>query len=115
MITGAGRLRARYVVHAVGPVWHGGNADEPALLAGAYRNSLAIAAAHGARTIAFPAISAGIYGYPLDRAAPLALGVARDYALAHPIFDEIRFVLFSSDSFDAFAAALQTLGGGDKT
>jgi O-acetyl-ADP-ribose deacetylase (regulator of RNase III) len=111
VITGAGHLRARYVVHAVGPVWQGGHADEPALLASAYRNSLALAAAHGARTIAFPSISTGIYSYPLDLAAPLALGVARDFALAQPAFDEIRFILFSPDSFTAFAAALRTLAG----
>lgn len=106
VITGAGRLRARHVVHTVGPVWEGGHAGEPDLLASAYRKSLALAAANGARTIAFPSISTGIYGYPIARAAPLALGVARDYALAHPDFTEIRFVLFSPDSFAAFAAAL---------
>src|SRR5262249_45557228 len=109
VITGAGHLRARYVVHTVGPVWHGGNADEPALLASAYRNSLVLAAAHGARTIAFPALSTGIYGYPPDLAAPVALGVARDYALAQPTFSEIRFVLFSEGSFATFAAALRAL------
>lgn len=111
VITGAGHLRARYVVHAVGPVWQGGHADEPALLASAYRNSLTLAAAHGARTIAFPSLSTGIYSYPLDRAAPLALGVVRDYALAYPTFAEIRFILFSAESFAAFAAALGTMTG----
>jgi O-acetyl-ADP-ribose deacetylase (regulator of RNase III) len=110
VITGAGRLHARYVVHAVGPVWHGGTAGEPALLASAYRNSLALAAAHGARTIAFPSLSTGVYGYPLDLAAPVALGVARDYALAQPTFSEIRFVLFSAGSFATFAATLRALG-----
>ncbi len=112
VITGAGRLAARYVVHTVGPVWQGGGAGEPALLAGAYRNSLALAAARGARTIAFPAISAGVYGYPLGRAAAVAVGVARDYALAKSDFTEIRFVLFSADSFAAFAAALRDLPDG---
>ena len=96
MITGAGRLAAQHVVHTVGPVWQGGGARRASeLLASAYRNSLALAAAHGARTIAFPAISAGIYGYPLEQAAAVALGVARDFALARPDFTEIRFVLFS--------------------
>ena len=109
VITGAGRLAARHVVHAVGPVWQGGRAGEPELLASAYRNSLTLAAAQGARTIAFPAISAGIYGYPLDRAAAVALGIARDYALARPDFAEIRFVLFSADSFAAFEMALRSL------
>lgn len=109
VITGAGRLQARHVVHTVGPVWRGGAAGEPDLLASAYRNSLALAAAHGAWTIAFPSISTGVYGYPLAQAAPLALAVARDYALSHPDFAEIRFVLFSTDSFDAFKAALDVL------
>ena len=109
VITGAGRLAAQYVVHTVGPVWHGGGAQEPELLANAYRNSLALAAAHGAHTIAFPAISAGIYGYPLDQAAAAALGVARDFAFARPDFTEIRFVLFSAGSFAAFEAALDAL------
>lgn len=109
VITGAGRLAAQYVVHTVGPVWQGGGAQEPQLLASAYRNSLALAAAHGARTIAFPAISAGIYGYPLAQAAAVALGVARDFALARPDFTEIRFVLFSAESFAAFETALDAL------
>lgn len=112
VITGAGHLDARHIVHTVGPVWRGGRSGESGLLASAYRNSLALAAAHGARTIAFPAISAGIYGYPLDRAASIALGVARDYALDKADFAEIRFVLFSADSFAAFAAALAALPDG---
>ena len=109
VITGAGRLAARHVIHTVGPVWRGGESGEPDLLASAYRNSLALAAAHAARTVAFPAISAGIYGYPLDRAASIALGVARDYALANADFAEICFVLFSAETFAAFAAVLAAL------
>ena len=109
VITGAGRLNARHVVHTVGPVWQGGDKGEPELLTSAYRNSLILAAAHEARTIAFPAISAGVYGYPLKQAAAIALGVARDYALAKPDFAEIRFVLFSGESFVAFAEALDAL------
>ncbi|HEY8600451.1 MAG TPA: O-acetyl-ADP-ribose deacetylase [Thermomicrobiales bacterium] len=109
VISRAGRLAAHHVVHTVGPVWQGGGAQEPQLLASAYRNSLALAAVHGARTIAFPAISAGIYGYPLDQAAGVALGVAHDFALARPDFTEIRFVLFSAASFAAFEAALAAL------
>jgi len=109
VITSAGRLDARYVVHTVGPVWHGGGHGEPALLASAYRASLTLAAEQGARTIAFPSISTGVYHYPIDLAAPLALGVARDYALAHDHFREIRFVLFSPAALRAFATALETL------
>jgi len=109
VITSAGRLDARYVVHTVGPVWNGGGHGESALLASAYRASLALAAEHGAHTIAFPSISTGVYRYPIEQAAPLALGVARDYALTHADFWEIRFVLFSSETLRAFATALETL------
>jgi O-acetyl-ADP-ribose deacetylase len=109
VITGAGQLHARYVVHTVGPVWNRGRQGEPELLASAYRKSLELAAQHGARTIAFPSISTGIYGYPVALAAPIALGVARDYALAHESFAEIRFVLFSADTLAAFVAALDNL------
>lgn len=112
VITTAGRLDARYVVHTVGPVWNGGGRGEPALLASAYRNSLALAAERGARTIAFPSISTGVYRYPTEQAAPLALGVARDYALTHDVFLEIRFVLFSPETFRTFATALEALDEG---
>lgn len=109
VITSAGQLAARYVVHTVGPVWNGGEHGEPALLAEAYRASLTLAAEHGARTIAFPSISTGVYRYPIALAAPLALGVARDYALEHDHFREIRFILFSPETFRAFTAALDAL------
>ncbi len=112
VITGAGLLNARYIVHTVGPVWNGGAHGEPALLANAYRASLALAAEHGAHTIAFPAISTGVYHYPTAQAATLALGVARDYALAHADFTEIRFVLFSPETFRVFATTLETLADG---
>jgi O-acetyl-ADP-ribose deacetylase len=88
--TGAGRLPARYVIHAVGPVWHGGGAGEDELLASAYRRALEVAEELGCRTIAFPALSTGIYGYPVELAAPVAVGAARPFAEQ---FDEIRFVL----------------------
>lgn len=109
VITTAGRLQARHVVHTVGPVWRGGHSGEPALLASAYRSSLALAAEHGARTIAFPSLSTGVYGYPVDLAVTVALGVARDYALAHPTFAEVRFILFGDHNMAAFAAALDAL------
>ncbi len=109
VITRAGQLRARHVIHAVGPVWNGGQQREPELLASAYRSSLALAAEYGARSVALPSISTGIYGYPVELAAPLALGVAREYALAHDTFREIRFILFSADTLATFAAALAAL------
>ncbi len=105
VITGAGNLPARYVIHAVGPVWQGGGRGEAALLASAYRSSLTLAAEHGVRTIAFPSISTGVYGYPVAAAARVALDAVED-ALEHMRFDEVRFVLFSPADFEAYAAAL---------
>ena len=87
--TGAGRLPARHVIHAVGPVWSGGGAGEPELLASAYRRSLEVAEELGCRTIAFPALSSGIYGYPPELAGPVAVGAVLPFEQR---FDEIRFV-----------------------
>jgi O-acetyl-ADP-ribose deacetylase len=87
--TGAGRLAARHVVHAVGPVWQGGDADEERLLASAYRRALEVAEELGCRTIAFPALSTGIYGYPSEKAAPVAVKAVTPFV---DRFDEIRFV-----------------------
>ena len=87
--TTGGQLPARWVVHAVGPVWRGGDAGEPELLASAHRRALEVAQELGARTVAFPAISCGIYGYPPELAAPVAVGAARELANA---FEELRFV-----------------------
>jgi O-acetyl-ADP-ribose deacetylase len=87
--TTAGMLPARWVIHAVGPVWRGGNEGEPDLLASAHRRSLEVARELGARTVAFPAISCGIYAYPPELAAPVAVGAARE--VVHDL-DEIRFV-----------------------
>lgn len=109
VITTAGRLPARYVVHTVGPVWQGGKASEPSLLRRAYWNSLTLAAAHGAAIIAFPSISTGAYGYPTEMAAPVALGTACDFALEHPVFKEIRFVLFSERDLSVYRQALGAL------
>jgi O-acetyl-ADP-ribose deacetylase (regulator of RNase III) len=100
--TGAGRLPARYVIHAVGPVWHGGSAGEAELLASAYRRSLEVAEDLGCRTIAFPALSTGIYGYPAEQAAPVAVGAVRPFA---DRFDEIRFVFLDDAMRDLFASA----------
>lgn len=110
VITRAGLLRARHVVHTVGPVWQGGATGEANLLRSAYLSSLRLAAAHGARTIAFPSISTGVYGYPIERAAPVALGAVREYALKHGQFNEIRFVLFSDRDFQVYRQALEQLG-----
>lgn len=99
--TTAGQLPARWVIHTVGPVWRGGGAGEADLLASCHRRSLEEAADLGARSIAFPAISCGIYGFPPELAAPVALGAVRGHEL-----DLVRFVLFGDDTYEAFQAAL---------
>jgi O-acetyl-ADP-ribose deacetylase (regulator of RNase III) len=105
--TRAGRLPARFVVHAVGPVWRGGGEGEPALLASAYRRALEVAEEMGCRTIAFPALSTGIYGYPVELAGPVAVGAVREHA---DRFDEIRFVFLDDASRRPFATALDEVG-----
>ena len=98
--TTAGGLPARWVIHTVGPVWRGGNEEEPDLLASAHRRSLEVARELGARTVAFPAISCGIYGYPAELAAPIAVGVAREH---EGQFESIRFVFLDEGLRDVFA------------
>ena len=102
--TGAGRLAARHVIHTVGPVWNGGGFGEAELLASCHRRSLEVAAELGCRTVAFPAISTGIYGYPVELAAAVAVAAVREAAVA-PI-ELVRFVLFSDDALDAFRRAI---------
>jgi O-acetyl-ADP-ribose deacetylase (regulator of RNase III) len=89
------RLPAKYVVHAVGPVWHGGNHGEPELLAACYRNSMQIAKECNARSIAFPAISTGVYGYPLELAAPIAIATVQSCLQAAPMIEDVIFCCFS--------------------
>jgi O-acetyl-ADP-ribose deacetylase len=98
--TGAGRLPARWVIHTVGPVWRGGDSGEPELLASCHRRALEVAEELGARTVAFPAISCGVYGYPPALAAGVAVGSVRGHGL-----DVVRFVLFGDDTYEAFARA----------
>jgi O-acetyl-ADP-ribose deacetylase len=98
--TTAGELPARWVIHTVGPVWHGGGHGEPELLASCHRRALEVAQELGARTLAFPAISCGVYGYPVEQAARIALATVRD----HPL-ELVRFVLFDDDAHDAFTRA----------
>ena len=109
VITTAGRLHANYVVHTVGPVWRGGDQGEPELLRRCYWNSLQLAAAHGATSIAFPAISTGIYGYPMEKAAPIALGAARDFLQQHAEPMEVRFILFTEPDLQVYRQALAAL------
>lgn len=98
--TTGGLLPARWVIHTVGPVWHGGDQGEPELLASCHRRALAVAGELGARSVAFPAISCGVYGYPPELAAEVAVRAVRDHEL-----DLVRFVLFGDDVYEAFARA----------
>ncbi|HEX6322819.1 MAG TPA: O-acetyl-ADP-ribose deacetylase [Vicinamibacterales bacterium] len=100
-------LPARYVIHAVGPVWHGGSHGEPELLASAYRASLAHARAKGLESIAFPAISTGVYGYPLAAAAAVAVATVRAEMANPGTLRDVLFACFSQDALNAYAAELQ--------
>ena len=105
-ITGAGRLPARHVIHAVGPVWRGGTRGEPEQLASCYRRAIELAAERGCTRVAFPAISAGLYGYPLADAARIALEATRAAMQRHPEVQEARFWLFNDDAYEAFSQQL---------
>lgn len=111
VITAAGNLKARFVIHTVGPVWRGGDNNEDELLARAYRNSLALAREHDIETIAFPSISTGAYRFAIDRAAEIALRTVARFADTHR-FREVRFVLFSRADLDVYRRALQKLQTG---
>jgi O-acetyl-ADP-ribose deacetylase (regulator of RNase III) len=110
VITHAGRLPARHVIHAVGPRWRDGRHGEPDLLIGAYRRTLELAEEAGCATLALPSISTGIYGFPVERAAPLALTAVCDF-LGHDAaaLERVTFVLFDEATFEAYAAALRHL------
>jgi len=112
VLTGGGQLPARFVIHAVGPVWSGGARGEAELLAGAYRRSLELAVEQGCRSIAFPALSAGAYRYPMDQAARVGLSTAIAWLEAHARPELVRFVLFDPGAYGAFAAALEELTAG---
>ena len=106
VVSAAGALPARVVVHAVGPIWRGGDAGEPELLASAYRTSLDRAAAEGCRSVALPSISTGVYGYPVEAAAKVALQAVDAWIAEHPdALETVTFVLFSADTLEAFERA----------
>jgi O-acetyl-ADP-ribose deacetylase len=109
-ITKGYRLPARYVIHTVGPVWRGGGNGEPELLASCYRESLALAVEHGVRTLAFPAISCGIFGYPPYHAARIAVGETSRFLEAEPSIEKVVFVCFSREVYDAYRQSLKELG-----
>ena len=109
VITTGGRLKAKYVVHTVGPVWHGGEKGEPDLLSSAYFESLKLAADNGLKSISFPSISTGIYGYPVEPAAKVALATVIDFLEQDSRLDEVVFVLYDSATYRAYERALREL------
>jgi len=109
VITTGGNLPARHVIHTVGPVYRDGASGEPQLLANAYRNSLRLAETRGIKTIAFPSISTGVYGYPLEDAARIALGTVIDYLAAGTTIERVVFVLFSSRDLAVYEKTLKAL------
>lgn len=105
-LTKAYRLPAKYIIHTVGPVWHGGDNGEPELLAACYRQCIAIAAANGIQTLAFPSISTGVYGYPIEPAARLAVATVRASLEEFPRIQEVIFACFSAPDLAIYAALL---------
>jgi O-acetyl-ADP-ribose deacetylase (regulator of RNase III) len=109
VITNGGDLKAKYVIHTVGPIYQDGSQGEAKLLASAYRESLKIASARGIKSLAFPSLSTGVYGYPVPDAARVALKAVKEYLAQHPEIELVRFVLFGKPTFEAYAAALQEI------
>ena len=105
-ITKAYRLKARHVIHTVGPVWRGGEAQEEMLLARCYRECLALAAAHGVRSIAFPAISTGVFGFPKRRSAQIAVAETRRFVAGEATLERVLFVCFDAESLQHYHVAL---------
>jgi O-acetyl-ADP-ribose deacetylase (regulator of RNase III) len=105
-ITSGYRLPARHVIHTVGPVWHGGGAGEEELLASCYRSSLTLAAEHGCRSVAFPAISTGVYGFPVERATPIAVTEVRFFLGASSAIERVVFVCFGTAAATSYKRAL---------
>ncbi len=106
-VTKGYRLPARYVIHTVGPIWHGGGRGEPELLESCYRSAMALAAELGCRTIAFPAISTGVYHYPPEEAAAIAVSAVRRFLEKHPEGPEVTFVCFNSAAEAAYRRVLE--------
>ena len=105
-ITKGHRLPAKRIIHTVGPVWRGGGHSEDELLAGCYKNSLALAEKNGLRSVAFPAVSTGIYGFPIERATAIAVREARAFLAAHALPEKIIFVCFGPDVLAAYRREL---------
>jgi O-acetyl-ADP-ribose deacetylase len=106
VITGAGKLPAKKVIHTVGPVWQGGTRGEPIVLANAYKNSLNVAVKNGLKSIAFPNISTGVYGYPKNEAARIAINTVKSFLEKNKQIDQIIFVCFDDESFSIYSKLL---------
>ncbi len=109
VITTGGNLPAKFVIHTVGPVWNVGNHNEKTLLANCYRNSLQLAIDNGCKTIAFPAISTGVYRFPKEEAAPIAVKTVSDFLREKTAIDEVIFVCFDEESYRLIATEISTL------
>ena len=112
-ITAGYRLKARFIVHAVGPVWRGGDHGEPELLASCYRRSIELASAKGARALAFPSISTGVYGYPVELAASVAVSAVRSALIDHPEIEAVIFCCFSAADLAVYQSILGSSGRAD--
>jgi O-acetyl-ADP-ribose deacetylase len=108
-ITKGYNLPAKHVIHTVGPVWHGGNRDEAELLASCYRTSLQLCVEHGLKTIAFPAISCGVYGYPIEEAVPIAVRTTLEFLVEHELPEWVQFCCFDKDLFEEYQKVVATL------
>ncbi len=106
-LTTGGRLKARHVIHAVGPIYRGGSFGEPELLSSAYRRCLEVAASAGVKTIAFPSISTGVYGYPIQEASRIALRTVVRVLPAHPTLELVRFILFTAGDLAVYEESLR--------
>ncbi|MCW4036356.1 MAG: O-acetyl-ADP-ribose deacetylase [Candidatus Bathyarchaeota archaeon] len=111
VITSGGNLKARHVIHTVGPIWRGGDSGEPDLLTRAYQNSLRLAASRGLRTIAFPSISTGAYGYPVEEAAPIAVRAVKEFLGGNETLSEVALVLFTGSDLEKYAKAAEEILG----
>jgi O-acetyl-ADP-ribose deacetylase (regulator of RNase III) len=109
VITTGGNLKAKYVIHAVGPIYKDGKHNEPKLLESAYKNSLKLASSKGIKSVAFPSISTGAYGYPLEEAAEIALKTAITYLKKHTDIKLVRFVLFGQKTYEVYEKTLKRL------
>ena len=109
-ITGAYNLPCKYVIHTAGPIWRGGSNDEDSLLAGCYNNSLKVAAEHGIKSVAFPSISTGVYRFPVDRAAKIAVRTVKNFLNANPrTIDLVEWVLFDAETYSCYEKEVDAL------